>query len=160
MIGDEIRVNGNDYTWGSIIVKIAGERLNGYTEISFSHKRTRSKGYGLGKDQVAKRRGRGKYELEPVKLKGYAASIEALRVFLANEDPSGDATSYGDTEFEITVQLVEDTSNQTPITYVLSRCVITGESSPFTEGTDLLMEEIEIDCMLITKNGRTLAAVS
>jgi hypothetical protein len=87
-----------------------------------------------------------------VKLTGWKASIQELRAALAARAPDG--ISYGDVEFEIAVQYIEE--GEQPMHVAIERCVITGNSSSDEEGADPLKEELEINCMLIRRNGLVL----
>jgi len=150
-MADEIRVNGNQHSWGSITVKVEGERLFGFTAISYSDSRERVKAYGMGRAQAPRGRSRGKYATEPVSLTGWKGSVQNLRKQLAD---AGDGESYGDTVFQIVVQYVE--SDDTPITVELEDCVFTKNTTSDEEGPDPLKEEIEVDCMRIRRNGLVL----
>ncbi len=151
-MADDIRVNGNQHSWGSIIVKIDGDRYYGFTSIGYSDSRERVKAYGMGRHQAPRGRSRGKYSVDPVTLKGWKGSVQALRDALAAR--SSDGRSYGDVEFEIVVQYIE--ADDTPITVELERCVWTKNTTSEEEGPDPLSDEIEIDCMLIRRNGLVL----
>jgi hypothetical protein len=151
-MADQIRVNGNMHSWGSIIVKIDGDRFYGFNSISYGDKRERVKGYGMGRHQAPRGRSRGKYTTDPVKLGGPKSTIQALRAQLAAR--ASDGKSYGDVEFEIVTQYVE--SGETPMTVEIERCVITANITNDEEGPDPLKDEVEIDCMLIRRNGLTL----
>jgi hypothetical protein len=151
-VADAIRVNGNGFSWGSIIVKVDGDRFYGFTSIGFGDKRERVKGYGMGRHQAPRSRSRGKYSTEPVKLGGPMASLQALRKALAAR--SSDGKSYGDVEFEVVVQYVD--TGETPMTVQIERCVLTANTTANEEGPDLLEDEVEADCMLIRRNGLTL----
>lgn len=150
-MSDEIRVNGNLHSWGSIIVRINDERFYGFTAISYSDSRERVKGWGMGRHHAPRGRSRGKYQTEPVSLTGFKGSMQQVRKALAD---AGDGESYGDVEFQIVVQFVED--DDTEITDELDRCVWTKNTSSNEEGPDPLTDEAEIDCMLIRRNGLTL----
>ncbi len=106
----------------------------------------------MARHQAPRGRSRGKYTVEPVKLTGWKGSIQTLREALAAL--SQDGISYGDVEFEIVVQYVD--SGEAPMTVEIERCVWAGNSSSDEEGPDPLKEEIEIDCMLIRRNGLVL----
>jgi len=151
-MSDKIRVNGNVLSWGSIVLKLDGDRFYGFNSITFAHKRERVKLYGMGSHQAPRGRSRGKYSTDPVKLGGPPSSFEIFRQALA--DRSDDGISYGDVEFQITVEAVE--LDETPLLVRVDRCVITGESNNYEESGDPLKEEVEIDCMKIIKNGKTL----
>jgi hypothetical protein len=150
-MADEIRVNGNQHSWGSITVKVDGDRFFGFTSISYADSRERVKAYGMGRAQAPRGRSRGKYATEPVGLTGWKGSVQQLRQALAD---AGDGESYGDTIFQIVVQYVED--DDTPITVELEDCVFTKNTTSDEEGPDPLKEEIEIDCMRIRRNGLVL----
>jgi hypothetical protein len=151
-MADQIRVNGNILSWGSIKIKIAGEPYYGFNSLSYADKRERVKVYGMGKHQAPRGRSRGKYSTDPVKLGGPKASVQQLREALAAK--STDGVSYGDVEFEIIGSYYE--SNELPILVQIERCVIVGNSASEEEGADPLKEELEIDCMKIYRNGLTL----
>ncbi|AKT38254.1 hypothetical protein [Chondromyces crocatus] len=150
-MSDAIRVNGNQYDWGSIKVKILGEEFYGFTAVSHSQKRERAKAYGFGKHRAPRGRTRGRYSAEG-KMTGWKSSVEALRAFLASQSPDG--TNYGDVEFDIVIQYIEP--DETPITEELFQCVVASEDASHEENTDPLKEEIGLDVMYIKKNGRTL----
>jgi hypothetical protein len=151
-MSDAIRVNGNQYSWGSIRLKIAGEPFTGFTGISYADKRERVKAYGMGRHHAPRGRSRGKYTTDPVKLTGWKSSVQALRAALAAQAPDG--KSYGDIEFEIAVQYIE--SDESPMSVSIERCVLVGNSASDEESADPLKEELEIDCFLIRRNGLVL----
>jgi hypothetical protein len=154
-MSDGIRVNGNQYSWGSIILKIGGDRFYGFSEIGFADKRERAKAYGLGRHQAPRGRSRGKYTTDPVKLKGSRGSVQEVREALAAL--ATDGVSYGDVEFDVVVQYVESSdSSETPMIVEIERCVWASNSTSDTEGSDTLNDDIELDCMLIRRNGLTL----
>jgi hypothetical protein len=151
-MSDQIRVNGNQLSWGSIILKLDQDVFTGFTSISFADKRERVKAYGQGRHHAPRGRSRGKYTIEPVKLTGWKDSVQIFRTQLAARSPDG--KSYGDVEFQIIVQYVE--IGEIPLTVAIERCVWTGNSSSDEESPDPLKEEIEIDAMLIRRNGLVL----
>lgn len=151
-MADPIRVNGNLYSWGSIILKVDAERLRGFTSISFSDKRERVKGYGSARHHAPMGRSRGKYTIDPVKVVGFKGAIQTLREQLAAK--AADGISYGDVEFDVVVQYVE--SGEDPYTVEIERCVFASNSSSDEESADPLKEEIELDAMLIRRNGLVL----
>lgn len=154
-MSDQIRVNGNAFSWGSIVLKLDGERFYGFTGITFADKRERVFGYGMGRHQAPRLRSRGKYSTDPVKLTGWKNSIQIFRQALALRSSNG--LSYGDVEFQALVQFVESqNSNETPMDVEIDRCIWTGNSSTDEEGADPEKEEIEFSCFLIRRNGLTL----
>jgi hypothetical protein len=151
-MGDEVRVNNNLYSWGSIKLKVAGELFHGFTSVSYADKRERVKAYGMGRHHAPRGRSNGKYSTDPVKLAGPKSTMQALRASLAALAP--DRRSYGDVEFMIVVQYVEPGEN--PLHVEIGRCVLTGNTTTDEENADPKSEEVEIDCMWITRNGLTL----
>lgn len=151
-MADQIRVNGNALSWGSIIFKVEGDRYYGFTSIAYSDKRERVKGYGMGLHHAPRSRSRGKYTVENVKVGGPKSSFQILREALAARSSNG--ANYGDVEVQIVVQYIE--ADETEITVELERCVWAGNSSSDEENPDPLKEEIEFDCMLIRRNGLVL----
>lgn len=150
-MSDEIRVNNNLLSWGSIVLKVASDRYTGFTGITYADKRERVKGYGLTKHHAPYGRSRGKYTIEPVKLVGWKKSVAALRSGLALL--SSDGVSYGDVEVQIDLQYVED---DVPLQVEIGRCVWVSNSSSDEESADPLKEEIEFDAMWIKRNGLVL----
>jgi hypothetical protein len=155
-MSDQLRVNGAIASWGHIVLKIEGERYYGFDQISYSDKRERVKGYGMGRHHAPRSRSLGKYITDSVKLRGPKRTIQAVREHLAALSP--DRTSYGNVEFEIVCQYV--TNDEPPQTDELERCVYIGSTTSHEESPDPLKEEIEIDTMLIRRNGLTLFDVS
>lgn len=151
-MSDEVRVNGNLHSWGSITVKVAEEAYYGFTALGYGDKRERVKAYGMGRHHAPRGRSSGKYTVEPVTLTGPKGSVQQLRQALA--DQSSDGVSYGDVEFQIVAQYIE--SDDTPITVEIEDCVWVGNTSSEEEGPDSLSEDIEIDAMKIRRNGLVL----
>jgi hypothetical protein len=151
-MADQIRVNGNLYSWGSIKCKVAGELFHGFTTISYADKRERVKAYGMGRHHAPRGRSSGKYSTDPVKLAGPKSTMQALRASLALLAP--DRVSYGNVEFQLIIQYVEP--GEVPMNVEIEGCVITGNSTSDEENADPKNEECEIDCMLIRRNGLTL----
>lgn len=151
-MSDQIRVNGNIHSWGSIVVKLDGEKFYGFTAIKYGDSRERAKAYGMGKHHAPRARTRGKYSTEPVGLTGPKSTVQALRDALAAKSQGG--TSYGDVEFDVVVQFIE--TDDTPLTVEIEQCVWTKNTEGHEEGTDPLSDEIELDCMRIRRNGKVL----
>lgn len=151
-MSDQIRVNGNLYSWGSIKLKIGGELFYGFNSISYADKRERVKGYGMGRHHSPRGRSSGKYSTEPVKLGGPKDTIAALLRDLAKLAPDG--KSFGNVNFQILVSYVEP--GQDGITVEIDDCVITSISSSDEENADPKATEVEIDCMRIRRNGLSL----
>lgn len=151
-MSDGIRVNGNQHSWGSIVLKLDGDKFHGFKSISYGDKRERVKGYGMGKHHAPRSRTRGKYTVEPVKVTGPTASCQNFRAALAAKSKGG--KSYGDVEFETVVQFID--TGDADITVEIERCVITSGTFSGEENPDPEMDEMEFDAMLIRRNGLVL----
>ena len=151
-MADALRVNGNQLSWGSLILKVDDERFTGFTDISFGDKRTRVKAYGSARHHAPIGRSRGKYEIDPVKITGWKWAVQVLRKGLAAR--ADDGVSYGNVEFEVFVQYVDD--SQGPLNVQIERCVWQSNATSDTESPDPLKEEFECDPMLIRRNELTL----
>src|SRR5262245_32419230 len=101
-MADQYRINGNALSWASITLRVGDEVLTGFTGLTYADKRERTFVYGMGKHHAPRARTRGKYSVEPVKLKGPKSTMHALRTKLASLSPDGN--SYGDYEFHINAQ--------------------------------------------------------
>lgn len=151
-MADRYNINGNVLSWASIICKINDERYYGFTDLSYGDKRERVKQWGMARHHAPRGRSHGKYTPEPVKLGGPKSSVHALRTALARLSP--DLKSYGDVEFQIVAQYNE--SDELPLIVVVERCVISGNTSSESESPDPLKEELDIDCMYISRNDLVL----
>ncbi len=150
-MSDEVRVNGNQLSWGSITLKIDQAKYFGFTAISFGDKRERTYAFGINRSQAPRGRSRGKYTPEPVALTGWKGSVQQVLQALAD---AGGGASYGDYEFQIVVEYFEENDEQ--ITVELDDCVVTGVTASEEEGPDPLKTELEISCMRVRRNGLTL----
>jgi hypothetical protein len=151
-MGDPIRVNNVQHSWGSIIFKLNDDRFTGFTDISFADKRERVHAYGMGRHHAPRGRSRGKYTVEPVKVAGWTGSVQIFRQALAAL--SNDGASYGDVEFQGLVQYVD--TGEADISIELDRLVWMSNTTGLSESPDPLKEEFELDCMLIRRNGLVL----
>jgi len=151
-MSDKIRVNGNTLSWGSIKLKINGDRFTGFTSISYGEKRERVYQYGMGPAQAPRGISRGKYTPDPIKLGGPKSTFADLRAALAAQ--SADGRSYGNVVFQIFVEYVE--TDDSPVTVELIDCFLTANTSTEEESADSLKEEVEIMCMRVLKNGLSL----
>jgi hypothetical protein len=151
-LSDQVRINGNAVSWGSIKLKAADEIFSGFNSVSWEHKRTRTYLYGMAQAQTPRARSRGKYEPGAVKLGGPKDSILALKKRLAQLSPNG--KNYGDVVFQIIVEFVEE-GNESQLVRI-EDCVIVGVTSSHEESADPLKDELEISCMRIVENSMTL----
>lgn len=151
-MADQIRVNGNLQSWGSIIFKVQGERFYGITSINYGDSRERVKAFGMGKSHAPRGKSKGKYDTDNVTASGYAASVQELVDGLAALAPDG--VSYGDVEFEIQIQYVD--SGEAPRNVEILGCHIAKFTEANEESPDPLKSDLEISCLRIKRNGKTL----
>lgn len=140
-MADKQRINGNQYDFGSVSLKIADEPIYGFTSLSWSQKRERAKGYGAGKDRTPKGQTGGRVTYEPLKIKVRRDTANEIKLLLAAA--ASDGQSYGNAAVPVVAQWVEDETNQLPHTVEFFDCTYQSES-PSTEeegGAD----EIEIE---------------
>lgn len=150
-MSDEIRINGIAHSWGSVKLKIAGERYSGISSISYSDKLETSFGYGMGKAQRPRAQSRGKYSAEQVVMKALASTAQALRDMLADR---GDGVAYGTVTVPIVLQYLEP--DDTPITVEFEDCRLVEDGSSDEEGGDVLTAELKWTTFGIIRNGKTL----
>jgi hypothetical protein len=151
-MADQVRVNGNVVSWGSIVLKIGSDRFHGFTSISYGDKRERVHQYGMGKHQAPRGKSRGKYTVQPVKIGGPKSSVQAAREQLAAL--SSDGVSYGDVEFEIDLQYIE--ANELPMQVNIEGCTWEENTSSEEESSEALKEEFSCLPMKIRRNGLVL----
>jgi len=152
-MSDEIRVNGNQYSWGSITLKIRGDLFSGFTSITISDKRERVLAYGMGRHHSPRGRSSGRYTPDPVKITGWRASVAAARAGLAAF--AKDQKSYGNVEFDVITQYFEDFDGP-PLVVLCEQCVWISNNAADEEAPDPLKEEIEVQPMRIYRNGLSL----
>src|SRR5262245_2658497 len=151
-MADQYTINGNQYGWASIICKAYDEVWSGFTGITYGDKRERVLAYGMGRHHAPRGRSPGKYTPDNVKLTGWKKSVEEFLAGLARQAP--DQRSFGDVEFQITTQFVEDSEGS--ITVVHERCVVVGLNTSHDESPDPLKDEIEIQPMRMRRNDLVL----
>lgn len=155
-MSDDVRINGVQHSWASVVFKINGKPWYGIKSIKYGEKRTRGKSYGMGRSHAPRGRTSGKYETDPVTISIEKASARLLRDELAAKSTTG-GTSYGDAVFQIVVQYSEGTST---ITDELVDCAWAGDGASAEESPDAIYDEIELDTMRILRNGKTLYAAA
>lgn len=148
-MSDAFSINGNQISWGSLILKLDGQRYYGYSGISYGEKLETVFGYGMGRHQAPRGRSAGKYSTEPIKIKGPKSSFEALRQALARKSASG--RSYGTVAFSGILQAVEP--GEPSITVELSDMRWSESAANHEESADPLTEEHTFTCMKIRTNG-------
>ena len=151
-MSDQVRINGNVMSWGSISAKIDNEPFYGFTGVEFGDNRERAYVWGMGKSQAPRGRTRGKYTPEPGKLTGPISTVQALVDRLAAK--ASDRKSYGNVEFPVVIQFVDD--GEVPVTVLLEGCVVTGIKNSHEESAEAVMQDVALSYMRVWRNGKCL----
>jgi len=152
-MSDIIRLNNTIYSHGSCQWKFDATPYDGINSFDFEEKRTRKVVYAARKAQRPVGWTQGKYEVPPLKLVMLKESGNRLLTQMTLKGLG----SYGDAEFNITMQCIEP--GNVPITHVFDPVCITGVKDTTAEGIDELMTEFELACLSITRNGMRLWSV-
>lgn len=150
---DQIRLNNTVFSHQSCQWKLDAIPYDGILSMDFEEKRERKIVY------AAKKAGRpigwtaGKYTVPPIKLVMLKASGHRL---LQQMTVKG-LGSYGDAEFNMTMQNIEP--GNVPITHVFEPVCITGVKDGTAEGVEELTLEFEMACLSITRDGMRLWSV-
>jgi len=152
-MSDQVFINGNQMSWASLKVKIAGQLIIGYTGLTYGDKRDQALLYGAGRAQTPRGKTSGVYTPDTCKITGYVSTIAEMRRMLAEQSDSG--TSYGGVPFQVVAQFIENGSED-PQTIEINGCTWTSSSASFTQGTEGLQEDVEFLPMQIIRNGLAL----
>lgn len=151
-MSDQPRINGVAQTWASIAVVIADQRYYGIKEITYGDKIEAPFGYGLGAAYAPQRQGRGKYSTDPVVLKVYRSTAEAIRSALAALSPVG---AYSLSECQVIINTQEVLVGiETPLVVIAERCRLLEEKVSDSESPDALEEELTFSTFAISRNGK------
>ncbi|MCP3886459.1 MAG: hypothetical protein GY700_13515 [Propionibacteriaceae bacterium] len=150
-MADRVRINGIAHSWGSVKLKIAGQRYLGVTSINYGDKLETAFGYGMGAAHAARSQSRGKYVTDEIVMKVEAATAQLIRNVLASK---GNGTGYGQAQVPIVLQYLEPGDN--PITVEFERCRVVGDTTSDEEGSDVLTTELKWTTFGIKRNGKTL----
>lgn len=150
---DVIRLNNTVFSHQSCAWRFDAIPYDGILSFDFEDKRERKIVYG------AKRSGRpigwtaGKYTVPPLKLVMLRDSADRLMTQMTAKGLG----SFGDAEFNITLQYIELPAP--PVTISFEPCCITGIKESTAEGIEELTTELEIACLSITRNAKRLWSV-
>jgi hypothetical protein len=154
-MADIQRINGNAYSWSSIVIKLDGQRFYGITSINFNDKLEVGYGYGQGRHFAPLARTGGKYSCDETKIIMRTSSFADFLAYLKTKSPDG--TSYGFAEWTVDAQWVEsDQLALSPMHSILNRCRLTGVNQSQEQSTDETTTELAVSTMYIVRNGATL----
>jgi hypothetical protein len=146
------RVDLNPFSWSSLIYTINGQEIFGCTGLSYGWKRERTDGYGMGRSHAPRAITAGKVSFEPLKVKLYADSVEAVRDYYALFSP--DRRSFTEPRLNHSIQYVEsETFNDKHLLFEGAMWVT--ETGSHDEGPDPLVVEVEFKIMRLWINGKT-----
>jgi hypothetical protein len=152
-VTDIIRVNNTILSWNSFSFKIDGIPWVGITSFDYEQKRERKVVHAAKRDGRPLGKTSGKYTVPSCKLTMLRDSYDKLTTILTAKGLG----SYGDAEFTFIAQYIEPL--QPPITVIGTGCTIDGEKEAQAEGVDELVTEVEIGCLALSKNGKSLASL-
>lgn len=142
-------INGIVYGWGSLRIIHGNRVFPTVQEISYDELQDSKWVYGQGEHMAPIARTAGKYSASPSKFKMLVSDADELREYLASFSDSG--TSYGETQFNISVQgrqkgLPERND-------VLANCSYRSTNGQFKNDNEELVEEILVNTQWIERNG-------
>jgi len=156
---DQLRVSNTILSWTSTKLLMNGAPFEGVVSIDYEQTRERKKVWGARRNGRALGWTSGKHEVKGLNVRMLVDSFDVLTTLLT---PIG-LGSYGDAEFPILLQAEEPViplPGSTPVLSVLfSPCAIVGEKEARQEGIDELLVDVAIDCLFLTKNGKSLASI-
>ncbi len=152
-LDEQIAVNGNSASWGYLVFKVDSDRVYGFTAVSFGDKLTEVLGYGMGRSHAPTVRSQGKYEVEPVKITGWKATVQALRLKIAALSETG--KSYGSVEVECVLYTVLP-GNAEPGEVAFHRMKWIENAAAFEENPDPQKEDFAMQPMWIERDGLVL----
>jgi hypothetical protein len=151
-MSDAPRINGNAYSFASLVIKLADERFTGIKSISYGDKLETEMVHGATRHAAPVGQTGGKYVPGSVKITMRKDSTKVLRASLAGR--SSDGKSFGGVYFEIDVQYIEP--DDSPHQDLLHRCRLVGCESSREEGAAALYDDLEITTQAIEYDGLTL----
>jgi hypothetical protein len=149
----DFRVNGNMLSWPDVVARAAGKPVAQLCGISYGDKRERVVAYGQGRHYAPIGRTAGKYSTDPLKLTFYKGGSLLFMNMIA--ELARDRISYGNVEFEFSVQYIQNGSGA-PIHVQFKRTCIVGIAGTDDESSDPSKDELELQTLQIVRNGKTL----
>lgn len=134
-------INGNRYSWASVVFSMADIEIDDVTEISYSHKLESGTVRGVGPWKAG--RTRGEYDAEgSVTL--LRSAWDSLRAQLGN--------GYLESDFTVTVSYSEEGEGDV-VTDTLVGCRIQNVEHSPSQGTDALTVALTLSVLYILENG-------
>lgn len=153
MADDTVRIRGKAFSAGSVVLKIAGLRLTGWSSIDWDQKRERKMVGPQDETQAPDALTRGKTTPGVLKLTMRRETAQLLKEHLASMAGS---TSYGDAEgWGTTLQYIEGTKK--PIVNEFRNQWWSSGGGSEKDGVDESNEAVELGFLQLLENGLTLA---
>lgn len=141
-----MNTNGNEFSWPSYKIKVAGEEITAIKGVSWDHE-IEGADHVYGTGQKPRGRTRGRYKPGDSSITFY---LSGWKQFLALQ-PNG----FGATRFDIVESYVEGSDVHT---VVLEDCKILGGGGKSEEGTDPMEREVKFSFMRAIEDGKELVA--
>jgi len=146
MASDKVRINGNLVSMASVIFKIDGERMFGFTSIDWDESRERAHGFAADKTSRPAGTTAGEYVPSPVKIKFYTHTAQLV---LKNLAASAGGISYGDAKVGATLQVDEPGNLSQDVEFLEMQ--LTKKATAFARGNEPAQEDFEFtNCGIIT----------
>ena len=151
-MSDEIRVNGR-LADGSITIKLDGVEYYGFTEIgAYKDAVEETLLYGYNKRRGPRGRTEGIKKPEKITLKGPPSTVRVFTAALVAKSTNGKISG---TEFPTTVAFVDGNTTRQDVLYQC-RVLLYNTAPPAADSADAIMEELEIQPLRITRDGKDL----
>lgn len=135
-------INGQQHSWSSIEVSIAGNIVTGITAVNYSDSVSKENHYGAGDMPV--HRGRGKYEAK-ASITLYNYEVEAILAALPKGQRLQDINP-----FSIIVSYLDD-SNEV-ITHTVRNCEFNSNSRGISQGDTKIAVSFDLICSHVEWN--------
>lgn len=136
-----MNINGNEYSWSSVMLRLLGQKTTGFKAIKYSDEiEGREPVYKAS--PIATSRTRGRYKVGDCSLTMHLSDFKALVARLGS--------GWGEIEGEIVVQFREGSDYHE---HVLERVRLGGADHSNEEGTDASEVEIPLSVIRIRRDG-------
>lgn len=133
-MAEQIKINDNAYSWGSITINVGGIPVKGVTGIKYGVTQEKTNHYGIGSEPIGRGRGRKEYT-GSISLRDYEMTK------IAGLLSGGDITNLP--PFTVVVVYHNEGSNLIT-TDVLQFCEFTGSSKEVSEGDTEIISDYEL----------------
>lgn len=150
-MGDAARVNGVQFGWSSLKLKIDGEPFTGIKSIDYGDSVEQGLAYGMGRHFAPRGRTRGKYVPDPLVIEAFEASAQEIENLL---DKKAGGRGIANVPVTIVIQFIE--RDETPVTVEALECTFVKNEVALAEGPDPSTRKITFQPMRYRRNGVAL----